>query len=150
MIIRMDGTKLAGKFPRYVQGDVYPVNYPGFSCEAVYDERDLFGEDTLGFDLPATHLLSAWHERICGYCQQPLDDSAEMDHIVPYSKGGAHLAREFSSVDNESLACAPCNRKKGEKLGWSTFDGRTGFYWDGSPGGTTQPPPMPARARKRR
>lgn len=44
----------------------------------------------------------------CRYCQT---DSGpfDIDHVVPYSRGGSH---EFS---NFTLSCAPCNRSKGAR-----------------------------------
>ncbi|NVZ11652.1 RRXRR domain-containing protein [Allochromatium humboldtianum] len=51
------------------------------------------------------YLLENWH-RTCAYCgatNVPL----EIEHIVPRSNGGSNR------VSNLTLACSPCNRKKG-------------------------------------
>ena len=42
---------------------------------------------------------------LCVKCWQPYD-SWEVDHIVPYSKGGTH------DIDNLQIMCKACNRKK--------------------------------------
>ena len=38
------------------------------------------------------------------------DYKIELDHIVPYSKGGQH------TVDNLRVLCKPCNRRKGASM----------------------------------
>lgn len=51
------------------------------------------------------YLLEKWH-RTCVYCgarQVPL----EVEHIVPKARGGS------DRISNLTLACAPCNQKKG-------------------------------------
>ncbi|BAP55605.1 HNH endonuclease [Thioploca ingrica] len=53
------------------------------------------------------YLLDKW-DRKCAYCgveQVPL----EIEHIVPKSAGGSH------QVSNLTLACIPCNQKKGSQ-----------------------------------
>lgn len=47
---------------------------------------------------------------ICSYCEQQIDyDLATNDHILPASKGGS------TSWENCTLACKPCNNKKGDR-----------------------------------
>ena len=51
------------------------------------------------------YLLEKWH-RTCAYCgaqHVPL----QVEHITPKARGGSHR------VSNLTLACAPCNLKKG-------------------------------------
>ena len=49
--------------------------------------------------------------RRCVYCAAPLDfDVATLDHVHPLAHGGAHVA------GNLVLACARCNRLKGDLL----------------------------------
>ncbi len=50
-------------------------------------------------------------DRRCVYCASPLEfDVATLDHVHPLSHGGAHVA------GNVVLACARCNRLKGDLL----------------------------------
>lgn len=49
--------------------------------------------------------------RRCVYCAAPLDfDFATLDHVHPLAHGGAH------APGNLVLACARCNRLKGDML----------------------------------
>ncbi|MDX0622453.1 hypothetical protein GOD54_21365 [Sinorhizobium medicae] len=148
MVVHDDGNIGAG-FPAYASREPWPVAYAGYSGEPVYYAADEFGEDQLGYDLPPTHWHSAWHDaHTCAYCGEAGELVA--DHIVPYAKGGAHLQGEFSWVDNRAFACVPCNTRKGKELGWRTRDGRSGFYWDGTPGGNAITPSLPDRSKRRR
>jgi 5-methylcytosine-specific restriction endonuclease McrA len=59
-----------------------------------------------GYEL-REYLLEEWH-RTCAYCGKkgvPL----QIEHIVPRSEGGT------DRTPNLTLACAPCNRRKGNK-----------------------------------
>ena len=47
------------------------------------------------------------HQRTCAYCDQT-DVPLQVEHLVPRSKGGT------DRVSNLTLACAPCNRRKGD------------------------------------
>lgn len=51
------------------------------------------------------YLLEKWH-RTCAYCGAK-NIPLEIEHIVPKSKGGTNR------VSNLTLACVPCNQKKG-------------------------------------
>jgi 5-methylcytosine-specific restriction endonuclease McrA len=47
----------------------------------------------------------------CQYCgQQPSKSELTIDHVIPRSRGGA------TSWENVVTACAPCNRRKGDRL----------------------------------
>ncbi len=47
----------------------------------------------------------------CSYCSEWIAPrSAEVDHVVPLSRGGSH------GPDNLAIACRPCNRSKSNKL----------------------------------
>lgn len=46
---------------------------------------------------------------ICGS-----NENIEFDHIIPFSKGGAH------SVDNIRVLCRKCNRSRGNDMKWET------------------------------
>ncbi len=49
--------------------------------------------------------------RRCVYCGSALDlEFATIDHVLPLAKGGAH------APGNLVVACAPCNRMKGDML----------------------------------
>ena len=64
-----------------------------------YQQGELFGYEV------REYLLEKWH-RTCAYCgaqQVPL----QVEHIVPKARGGS------DRVTNLTLACAPCNEKKG-------------------------------------
>jgi 5-methylcytosine-specific restriction endonuclease McrA len=53
----------------------------------------------------------------CYYCNNPLGDDYELDHVVPLSRGGSNLP------DNIVMACKPCNRSKHDKLPHEWKDG---------------------------
>jgi len=62
--------------------------------------------------------------RRCVYCAAELDfDLATLDHVHPLSHGGAH------APGNVVLACARCNRLKGDMLPTEFF---IRFPWAGS------------------
>jgi len=49
--------------------------------------------------------------QICQRCFQPVpDNQIELDHVIPFAKGGA------TTVDNLRLVCRDCNRKKRDTL----------------------------------
>lgn len=49
--------------------------------------------------------------RRCVYCGDRLDlAAATLDHVYPRARGGAHVP------GNVVVACAPCNRRKGDLL----------------------------------
>ncbi|MBP6772435.1 MAG: HNH endonuclease [Gemmatimonadaceae bacterium] len=52
----------------------------------------------------------------CVYCATHLDQHcATLDHVVPLARGGAH------DPGNVVVACAPCNRLKGDLLPYEFF-----------------------------
>lgn len=52
----------------------------------------------------------------CVYCATRLDQhTATLDHVVPLAHGGAH------DPGNLVVACAPCNRLKGDRLPFEFF-----------------------------
>jgi 5-methylcytosine-specific restriction endonuclease McrA len=51
------------------------------------------------------HLLEKWH-RTCAYCSAQ-NTPLEVEHIIARAKGGSNR------VSNLTLACVPCNQKKG-------------------------------------
>ena len=53
------------------------------------------------------YLLEKWH-RTCAYCGKK-DVPLQIEHIVPKAAGGSNR------VSNLTLACQPCNQKKGSK-----------------------------------
>ncbi len=59
-----------------------------------------------GYEL-REYLLEKWG-RTCAYCEKK-DLPLQVEHIVPKSKGGP------DRVSNLTLACAPCNRRKGHR-----------------------------------
>jgi 5-methylcytosine-specific restriction endonuclease McrA len=60
----------------------------------------------------------------CVYCAVPLDQhTATLDHVVPLARGGAH------DPGNLVVACAPCNRLKGDLLPFEFFARHT---WAGA------------------
>lgn len=46
---------------------------------------------------------------VCAYCGTD-NGPFEIDHVVPYSRGGAH------SIENFALSCSSCNRSKGARF----------------------------------
>jgi CRISPR/Cas system Type II protein with McrA/HNH and RuvC-like nuclease domain len=61
--------------------------------------------------------LYKFQKERCWYCFEPLNGIYDIDHYVPLSRGGSN------DISNIVLACAPCNRSKGDKLP-SEFIGR--------------------------
>jgi len=53
------------------------------------------------------YLLEKWH-RCCAYCGKE-DVPLEIEHLTPRSRGGSNR------VSNLTLACRPCNQKKGNR-----------------------------------
>ncbi len=62
--------------------------------------------ELLGYEI-REYLLEKW-QRTCSYCGKK-DQPLEIDHIHPKSRGGT------DSVTNLTLACSPCNRRKGNQ-----------------------------------
>src|SRR5437588_8803245 len=58
--------------------------------------------------LPATRLLEKWGRR-CAYCDAT-DVPLEIEHILCRKRGGT------KRVSNLTLACQPCNHRKGTQL----------------------------------
>ena len=70
------------------------------------------------------YLLDTW-QRTCAYCGAK-DTPLQVEHIVPAGRGGS------DRVDNLTLACAPCNQRKGSKT--------AGGVWLPPASGTGSPP----------
>lgn len=51
-----------------------------------------------------------WESRLCGICNEYIEDKYHIDHIVPLAKGGLH------AQDNLQLAHPICNMSKGARL----------------------------------
>jgi 5-methylcytosine-specific restriction endonuclease McrA len=66
-----------------------------------YQQGTLFGYEA------REYLLEKWGRK-CAYCDAQ-NVSLEIDHIQPRSKGGS------DRVSNLTLACQPCNQKKGSR-----------------------------------
>jgi 5-methylcytosine-specific restriction endonuclease McrA len=54
--------------------------------------------------------ILAEHGRLCHLCELPIDGAIDFDHVIPISKGGAHVA------DNIRPSHPFCNRRKGATL----------------------------------
>jgi 5-methylcytosine-specific restriction endonuclease McrA len=68
---------------------------------AAYQQGTLFGYQV------REYLLEQW-QRTCAYCGAR-DTPLQVEHIVPQGRGGS------DRVDNLTLACAPCNQRKGTR-----------------------------------
>lgn len=66
-----------------------------------YQHGSLFGYQV------REYLLEKW-QRTCVYCGAK-DRALQIEHLVPKARGGS------DSVDNLTLACAPCNQRKGHR-----------------------------------
>ena len=66
-----------------------------------YQQGTLFGYQV------REYLLEKW-QRSCAYCGAK-DTALQVEHIVPQGRGGS------DRVDNLTLACEPCNQRKGNK-----------------------------------
>jgi len=69
--------------------------------------------DTRAF--PTAFKMSLWaseRDHLCGICGKPIlsFEDCEVDHIIPYSKGGT------TTPDNAQLTHRNCNRKKRDKI----------------------------------
>lgn len=51
-----------------------------------------------------------WDTRICGVCNEYIEDKFHIDHIIPLAKGGPH------SQENLQLTHPVCNMSKGARL----------------------------------
>ena len=66
-----------------------------------YQQGTLFGYQVRAY------LLEHWR-RTCAYCGAK-DRALQVEHIVPAGRGGS------DRIDNLTLACGPCNRRKGNQ-----------------------------------
>ncbi len=66
-----------------------------------YQQGSLFGYQV------REYILEKWH-RTCVYCGKK-DTVLQIEHLVPKARGGS------DSVDNLTLACQPCNQRKGNQ-----------------------------------
>lgn len=57
--------------------------------------------------------------RYCSYCEMPIWNMPEVEHVVPLAKGGAEL-----DWKNFLLSCKYCNTRKGDRN-----CGREGYLW---------------------
>ncbi|OLT62075.1 RNA-guided endonuclease IscB [Moorena bouillonii] len=83
-----------------VRFDLQQMPNPEIS-EVEYQRGELFGFEV------KEYLLAKWGRK-CVYCNAE-NTPLEIEHIVPKSKGGSNR------VSNLTLACRPCNQKKGNK-----------------------------------
>ena len=68
----------------------------------------------------AVAILMETQEGVCNYCNKPLGDDFEIDHIRPVAKNGE------TEIDNLQLLHQRCNRKKSKKYDYKrTYDERT-------------------------
>lgn len=58
--------------------------------------------------IPSAVQKDVFSEGCCTYCGEK-SGPFEIDHIVPWSRGGSH------SRENLALSCVPCNRSKGAR-----------------------------------
>ena len=56
--------------------------------------------------LPSMDTMKRAQRGLCAYCQKPLPEKFELEHVIPISKGGG------TTAENCVLACKPCNRRK--------------------------------------
>lgn len=54
-------------------------------------------------------LIKEW-DRVCGICKQSVEGSFDIDHIIPFCKGGIH------EQSNLQLTHPECNRKKWKSI----------------------------------
>lgn len=81
--------------------------------DKVRDIRENRRARELGAFMEDVDRLDLWlvHQGLCGICNEPVEfDTAEVDHIIPLSRGGLH------SYDNCQPAHVTCNRRKANKL----------------------------------
>jgi len=88
-------------------GHVCPVFWAGSGATETIDSR------RQGRHVPRDVLLQVVRRdnHVCQACHSYVpDDQIELDHIIPYSKGGP------TTVANLRLLCRTCNRKKSDSL----------------------------------
>jgi hypothetical protein len=51
----------------------------------------------------------------CCYCNMPLTDSPQVEHVSPKNPQPGHAAGAYLDWENMVLACGPCNRAKSNK-----------------------------------
>lgn len=83
-----------------VKFDTQALQNPEIS-DVEYQRGELFGYEV------REYLLEKW-ERKCAYCGKT-NVPLEIEHITPRSRGGSNR------VSNLTLACHPCNRRKGNQ-----------------------------------
>lgn len=57
---------------------------------------------------------------LCAYCETPLNNGYDVDHMIPLVRGGCN------DWTNLALACATCNRRKGSMTAEEFVEGRLG------------------------
>jgi 5-methylcytosine-specific restriction endonuclease McrA len=76
------------------------------------EKNDLRANKKKAGDKRLNKIISQWRTEpsfYCYYCQKQFPtQELQVDHIVPYSKGGNH------ATDNVCKACSKCNESKGE------------------------------------
>lgn len=91
---------LTGLSMELVRFDTQKLQHPELTG-VEYQQGELLGYEV------REYLLEKFH-RTCVYCGKK-EVPLQVEHIVPKSRGGS------DRVSNLTLACAPCNRKKGNK-----------------------------------
>jgi 5-methylcytosine-specific restriction endonuclease McrA len=91
---------ISGISQELVRFDTQSLQNPEISG-AEYQQGELFGYEV------REYLLEKW-KRKCAYCSAE-NVPLEVEHIKPKSKGGSNR------VSNLTLACRPCNQKKGNQ-----------------------------------
>ena len=83
------------------------------------------------------------HDGICGYCQKPIDDAYEIDHLVPLALGGAD-----DDGDNTVPMHPECHRTKipGRRRGKEGGDSRRITKMPGLRPPRSAGPPRPPRS----
>lgn len=100
----------AGRIRRYAPLQAIAIETVRFDMQKIVDPEisgiEYQQGELLGYEL-REYILEKWQRR-CAYCSKT-DVPLEIDHIVARASGGSNR------VSNLTLACRPCNQRKGSK-----------------------------------
>lgn len=118
------------KLLKFVPFKYINMEMVNFDTHSITVGRQLYGKQyqhgTL-YGYRIKQYLLEINNHTCAYCKKT-NVPLQIEHIVPKSKGGSN------NISNLTVACAPCNKKKGNKtaaqFGHPKITGTTDFFKD--------------------